>query len=328
MIFNCIEACYWHLIEKRFCYDESIALYEEPLKPKIENNTFENMAFYDQVSLIAGRAIVTIDPLPKQPKPIEHQPVRRVRWWEDNVDEQNKENEAKNIQCPFSLAIPTIMESSREDLTSSTEELDSINDKKIDNSINVTDSKTEENNTPSNSDAGDSSKTQNSQSDSNLQISSEPVKPAASRKSSSALLSINEEVKLRKKSLRERRMSRSLTLNIDRNLELPIIRQVSMPKFYIDTPEANQLDSSVLMTPSATLMSPILPRSTQNDSFDLRSVVQLENEYRAQVQSVPVPVHKQLTPPSRLSQIKEKLKSTKIKRQGSATNLPNSIQHI
>jgi len=286
------------------------------------------MAFYDQVALIAGRAIVTIDPLPKQPKPIEHQPVRRVRWWEDNVDEQNKENEAKNKQHQNTIikvaSVPIIIEASTEDLTSSMEELDSIISKKVsiappenkDQIDGKLETKTNDQNTTEN----------NNQQAGNKQ---ELAAPAPAPQPTTTRLSVNEPVKIRKKSLRERRMSRSLTINIDRNMELPVIRQLSMPKFYLDTPEVNQTDSSILMAPSVTLMSPVMPRSSQFDLFDLRSVVQLEKEHRtSSTQSNPVPVHKQLSPHSRLIQIKEKLKSTKLKRQGSATNLPNSIHHI
>lgn len=38
------------------------------------------MAFYDSVAVIAGRSIVTIDPLPTEQKPIVQQPTRRLRW--------------------------------------------------------------------------------------------------------------------------------------------------------------------------------------------------------------------------------------------------------
>lgn len=65
--FSCFETCYWHLIEERFCFDETIASYQEPIaKEEKNNNLFDNMAFYDSVSVIAGRSIVTIDPLPEK----------------------------------------------------------------------------------------------------------------------------------------------------------------------------------------------------------------------------------------------------------------------
>lgn len=312
MCCSCIESCYWHLIEKRFCYDESIALYEEPRKwvEREKSNAFENMAFYDQVSLIAGRSIVTIDPLPKEPKPIEHQPIRRIRWWEDNIDERHKENETKNKQHLKPSVVPTIYESSAEDLTSSMEEVDSIITKKVSIKIHL-DTKNDTN-----------EKEQDKE-------SSTDTKSLSNTSASQSLLNVNDPVKLRKKSLKERRMSRSLTLSIDRTLELPVIRQISMPKFYIDTPEINQTDSCILNAPSTALTSPVVPRS-QFGFFDLRSIVQMENEHRS---SNPhhypaVPVHRQGSPISRLSLIKERLKSTKLKRQGSATNLPNSIHHI
>ncbi|KAK4884027.1 hypothetical protein RN001_000298 [Aquatica leii] len=279
----CLEACYWHLIEKRFCYDESIALYEEPgRKEEKYPNVFENIAFYDQVALIAGRSIVTIDALPKEPKPIAHQPRPTIRWWEDDVVEQNKENEYK---CSEVKRTASILKASNKDISVITVEEEPP---KIDQPVS------------------DKPEPQNMN-----------------------LLQV-EPVKLRKKSLAERRASRSLTLNIDRTLELPIIRQVSMPKFYIDTPEANQMDPNYFKEPSSVLTSPVI--KDPSDLYDLRSIVQLEKDNRNNLQSSSVvPVHKQQVPSSahsRLSLIKEKLNTTKLKKQASTSNLPHSIQHI
>jgi hypothetical protein len=92
----CFETCYWHLIEKRFCYDESIALYEVPEKEEKNNNFFDNMAFYDSVSVIAGRAIVTIDPLPEE-KPIVQQPTRKLRWQNYQPEEEKHESISKSV---------------------------------------------------------------------------------------------------------------------------------------------------------------------------------------------------------------------------------------
>lgn len=64
--FSCLETIWWHTIEKRFCFDDEIALYEVPESSYQEknNNIFENAVFYDSVSVIAGRSVVTIEPLP------------------------------------------------------------------------------------------------------------------------------------------------------------------------------------------------------------------------------------------------------------------------
>ncbi|KAF5292359.1 hypothetical protein FQA39_LY03393 [Lamprigera yunnana] len=280
----CLESCYWHLIEKRFCYDENIALYEEPFKKeeRQQSHAFENIAFYDQVALIAGRSIVTIDALPKEPKPIAQQPRPTVRWWEDNVIEQNKENEFKNNKIKKTSSIlkkeaPTIVAENQEQFK-------------------------------------------------------EKVTPPVDRTETitiinTSLLQVHEPVKLRKKSLAERRASRSLTLNIDRNLELPIIRQMSIPKFYIDTPEANQMDPNNFKEPSSVLTSPLIKDSSE--LFDLRSIVLWEMDNRNLQSTNVAPVHKQLSNAhSRLSIIKEKLKTTKLKKQASTSNLPHSVQHI
>lgn len=67
-----METIYWHLIEKHFCWDETIALYEDPEtheEYEKNNNMFDNLAFYDSVAKIAGRAIVTIEPPDQKTKP-------------------------------------------------------------------------------------------------------------------------------------------------------------------------------------------------------------------------------------------------------------------
>lgn len=318
---SCLEACYWHLIEKRFCYDESIALYEEPKTPydKFNNNAFDNMAFYDQVSLIAGRAIVTIDSKPKAP--IEHQPVRKLRWFENQSDQKNVENvlrsTEKQINKENTVQTPIIIEPV--DIPQTKDEVDSKSNLK-----NEEEEVTVETNLSSNLLQNEVTPSENNHPNEIVKSSTTP-----NIKSTSLLNVANESERTRKKSLRERRMSRSLTLTIDRNIELPVFRHTSMPKFYLDTPEMNQTDSTFLMTPSATLTSPVLPRNSDSAYFDLRSIVQIENEHRYTHNQTPVPVHhKQFSPHSRLSQIKDKLKSTKLKKSGSSTNLPNSIQHI
>ncbi|KAJ8970431.1 hypothetical protein NQ317_014983 [Molorchus minor] len=81
------------------------------------------------------------------------------------------------------------------------------------------------------------------------------------------------DVESRKKSLIERRMSKSLYLKIDYPKELPIIRQNSVPKFFLDTPEQNQTESTLIKSPLTSLQSPMV--GTEH-SFDLYSVVQME----------------------------------------------------
>lgn len=105
---RCFESCYWHLIEKRFCFDEEIALYQEPFrKEEKNNNMFDNMAFYDSVSVIAGRAIVTIDPLPEKDKDGAAQPVvqqpRRL-WWQEQVRHEARNGHVIMREDPALLA--------------------------------------------------------------------------------------------------------------------------------------------------------------------------------------------------------------------------------
>lgn len=112
---SCLESCYWHLIEKRFCYDESIALYEEPEREEKNNNFFDNLAFYDSVSVIAGRAIVTIDSLPEG-KPIVHQPTRKMIRFYNEEDELLKIEDKLIIPPPIKtpMSVPVIFETVEE----------------------------------------------------------------------------------------------------------------------------------------------------------------------------------------------------------------------
>lgn len=126
--------------------------------------------------------------------------------------------------------------------------------------------------------------------------------------------------KERKKSLKERRNSTAdLTLDLsaiqiklDNDLnEVPIIRQGSVPKFYDSyTPEHNPfIESSVLA-------SPMIAATPQ---FDLKSVVQIENEIENAMHAT--------KPVSRMANIRKKIKPILIKKP-STKSLPDSINHI
>lgn len=294
-----METCYWHLIEKRFCYDESIALYEEPPeKDEKNNNMFDNMAFYDSVAIIAGRAIVTIDPLPEKPKeePIVQQP-RRIRWWEGDDDDDERNMPSKENHIP-----QITQEKSNSASVSCETLLDSRN--LLNLSVDSVTSKDSPEEKPKR----------------------EQRSPSISKLGRAQTLAvIDDEIKMRKKSLRERRMSRSQTFNFNTSSELPLIRQLSMPKFYLETPEADQIESAIVKTPS-TALSPVQPHIRFN--FDLRSVVQMEKEKDYSKSQTQVPVHGEIERSSRLAQIRGKLNPLKIKRQPSVNAGPNAIIHM
>ncbi|XP_030758393.1 uncharacterized protein LOC115884074 [Sitophilus oryzae] len=310
---SCLETCYWNLIEEKFCFDESIATYEEPVKKSNEknNNMFDNMAFYDSVSVIAGRAIVTIDPLPERKKDPEPQIVvdqpRRLKWPKQN---------SKNLGSDYiNGAVPFISEPVSDSKTvSETDGTESETHEKL-----LSDKKSKLNEKfpikKSVSFHNIPDKTSSSSSD-----EGEPKS-----KSVNLIVPEEEEVTLRKKSLRERRMSKSLSLKIDFPKELPIIRQNSVPKFYLDTPDENQTKESTLVRNSASVLkSPMMVSS--DFKFDLYSVVQMEKDrvFTEKVRTPPVPIHRES---SKLNLIKEKMKLKKSKSTVSAVTLPYS-NHI
>ncbi|CAH0552016.1 unnamed protein product [Brassicogethes aeneus] len=273
---DCLETCYWHMVEKRFCFDESIALYEDPVrKEEKNNNMFDNRAFYDSVSVIAGRAIVTIDPLPpKKDQPIVVQP-KRLKWHSTS---------SKSLIRSLSKSVPAIFVDKSNETSESSED-----EKKV-----------------------------------------EIVEPAIPLEPSKAVSTpeVNQKPSLldpngleqptRKKSLRERRMSKSLYLKIDAiPKEVPIIRQQSMPKFYLDTPEDNQSDSTLCRAPSAILTSPVI---NNPNGYDLYSIVQIEKTKSFCAPSECAPVHKES---NRYQQIKEKMKLRKSKSTINTASLSN-----
>ncbi|XP_044263604.1 uncharacterized protein LOC123010631 isoform X1 [Tribolium madens] len=284
-VISCFESCYWHLIEKRFCYDESIALYEVPEKEEKNNNFFDNMAFYDSVSVIAGRAVVTIDPLPEE-KPIVQQPTRKLRWENEVLGQNRWEKLSKSVPAIFDAA------KKEEEKQKSEEEKKTEHERK-------------------NNDKSDKSR------DAVDKPKLETLKPE------------NLVPEIRRRSLAERRLSKSLYLKIDQPKEIPIIRQQSMPKFYVDTPEErDQQHTSMFRTPSSALASPV-PKSSAF-VYDLYSVVQMERE-RVKHMDTQVPVHrKESDRSSRLLQIRDKIKLRRVKSSlgTPVTNLPHSHQHI
>lgn len=125
----------------------------------------------------------------------------------------------------------------------------------------------------------------------------------------------------RKKSLKERRNSTAdLTLDLSVKLDgfhdLPITRQESVPKFYTSAlPEYNPF------APTSALVSPTLPQ-THTPQFDLKSVVQIENEIERTIST------QTKRPNSKLDGAKRKMKLILIKKQASTRSLPDSINHI
>lgn len=140
------------------------------------------------------------------------------------------------------------------------------------------------------------------------------------------LLKPEQPIKLRKKSLKERRMSKCASLNFDHRLEIPVIRQSSVPKFYLDTPDVHQQESSILRSPSVTLSSPVKPKIGEF-TYDLKSVVEMERERQRESKSS-IPVHKENSMKGqKFSQMKQRLIPL-VKRHASANNLPNSVHHM
>ena len=246
------------------------------------NFAFDNIAFYDKVAPLANRSIFIIDEVTDKKKPIVQQPRKKLRWLEDEEKQTDCRDDVKHND-EVMVPIPEETDCNHE----ATDEVDSGKETDVPNQ------------TPD---------------------VNPPIKTPTRKKSlSDSKLDIetldDNEVNLRKGALARRRLSRSLVLKIDKT-ELPLIRQSSIPKFYIDTPEVNQTESSIILTPSTALTSPIRP-NTGNFNFDLRSIVNIENE-RSQTKV-------ETRENKRLAQIRQKMNPLKIKRQSSTKILPANV---
>lgn len=258
---------------------------------------FDNMAFYDSVAVIAGRAVVTIDPLPeksKQQLPVVLQPTKRLRWWEDGNNEKSKET------------VPSITEEKSDGSISSDEGIEI----KHTGSFSADEKPEKEEETEK------------------LEVKRDQRSPSVNKLSRAQTLAVIDDGK-RGLRLRERRMSRSQTFNFNTGAELPLVRQLSMPKFYLDTPDVAHAEPPTMGKSPSTALSPVQPGISQFN-FDLRSVVQMEKDKEKEKEDarVSVPVHGEPERSSRLAQIREKLNPLKIKRQHSMTNVPNSSIHM
>lgn len=101
--------------------------------------------------------------------------------------------------------------------------------------------------------------------------------------------------------------------------ELPIIRQNSMPKFYLDTPDENQMKDSALVKTSALTVKTPAPAEF---NFDLQSVVQLQKDIQtSQAKQPPAPIHRET---SKLNLLKDKILLKKSKSTLSASSLPHT----
>lgn len=354
------------------------------------------MAFYDSVAVIAGRSIVTIEPLPEKKKETEEtviikQPKKNITWFAgSNPDE---DEEYKNIDEIEQTMNETNLGKSKEMKTFNTkqEKINTYNDNiskledvldgkpflsteinqnkyiinnymKQENKVvepaqafetyrsnaehkNITseNSKSTFENKEKEKEDFECEKKNDEEEEMkknkkivnitsnellNTEINENNPKPETS---SQQLLTTgsDESITLRKKSLKERRLSKCLSLNLDMKLEIPVIRQSSMPKFFLDTPDEHQQESSLIRSTSMVLSSPMKPPNEFN--LDLKSIVEIEKERINSSNNKLVTVKKEnsISGITKLVHIKHKFKKPhSFKRHASTNNLPNSINHI
>lgn len=255
-------------------------MYEDPQAEQKERRSYDNVAFWDSVAVIANRAVVTIQPLPNKNTDETIKQIGQPGSKGTNFEKQRKKTvtDFPGINKITKPETPPIKSSIK---------------------INVTEA------TP------DKEK-------SNIRKQSAIVELIESRGRSES----NAEEKLRKKSLKERRKSAAgLTLKLDNDFhEIPVIRQSSMPRFFIETPDIDSKHGNYSGERSSVLVSPVIGNSP-TFSYDLKSIVQIENELKANSK----PCTPKSNRSSRLTQVKKKLKPISIKKQKS---LPDGINHM
>lgn len=245
-------------------------MYEDPQAEQKERRSYDNVAFWDSVAVIANRAVVTIQPLPNK-----------------NTDEpikQNFEKQRKKTVTDFpgnqitKPETPPIKSSIKLTVTEPTPDKEKTKVRK--------------------------------------QSAIEEIIENRGRSESNA------EEKLRKKSLKERRKSAAgLTLKLDNDFhEIPVIRQSSMPRFFIETPDIDSKHGNYSGERSSVLVSPVIGNSP-TFNYDLKSIVQIEKE----LQATSKPCTPKPNRSSRFTQVKKKLKPISIKKQKS---LPDGINHM
>lgn len=309
-IFSCLESCYWHCFEKWFCYDENIALYEDPCVEEKGRRSYDNMAFWDSVAVIANRSIVTIQPLPNKN---DSSTILNI-----NNNKLSTESDPDQKHSSDDVDGPMIQ-------TQSLQQTEAI--KNSDCVIKITEPTPEKGKVKlRKQSAVDDKIEQRQRSESNAkerirkQSAIEEMIEQRQRSESNA------QDRQRKKPLKERRKSAAgLTLKLDNDFhEIPVIRQSSMPKFFLDTPEIDTLHGNYSGERSSVLVSPVLGNSPTY-SFDLKSIVQIENEMMAQQSKPSTPKASRTS--SRLNQVRKKLKPIIIKKP-SSKSLPDSIHHM
>ncbi|KAK9892298.1 hypothetical protein WA026_019102 [Henosepilachna vigintioctopunctata] len=218
------------------------------------------MAFFDSVSVIAGRAVVTIENQPEK-TPIVQQP--RLSY--NPPTPPPLKNRGKILlERSLSQSAPDIIENQTKEVVPEKSESPNEIVKKLEIPVLAS----------TKSDI-DIIKPMNN--------SLETVKSAEDLSDKPSIDTLQlPTVQMRKKSLMERRMSKSLYLRIecigDQCREIPIIRQNSMPKFYLGSPEDHQIETAVFRTPSTVLTSPVPVTNQHGFVYDLSSVVQIEKE--------------------------------------------------
>lgn len=141
-------------------------------------------------------------------------------------------------------------------------------------------------------------------------------------------------IAMRRKSLHERRMSKSFSLKLSLSQELPIIRQNSVPKFFLDSPDERYSESTLVKSPLTVLQSAKV--ASPEFKFDLKSVVHIQTKQEQEVkdkEKEKPTIHRAASKislkeraASKIS-LKDKMLLRKSKSTLSASNLPH-INHI
>ncbi|XP_044739078.1 uncharacterized protein LOC123300556 isoform X2 [Chrysoperla carnea] len=272
---TCLESCYWHCCEKWFCYDESIALWEDPDAEQRNHIGWDNMAYWDSISVIANRNVVTIQPLAETKPPQQqllsvniddqfnlqddlHRRLSEVFQHSSMLKEDPPKSGENEKQVTFHLA----SDDSDKALNEATNQYCNFETTPTqDNEFNtLKESKDKESKNGDTVDAPlhkfpEKAILKNRMSADNFPTTSRYTENQPPDKIQANIFTISGPPPLNKKPT-----------------ELRLIKQNSMPNFYIETPEISDVPP---ITADQILTSPVLPNTPQF-TYDLRSIVELE----------------------------------------------------
>lgn len=265
-----MESCYWHCCEKWFCYDESIALWEDPEAECRNQNGWDNMAYWDSIAVIANRSIVTIQPTSENK--IIQLPPQLILPNEDITDQLNlQEDLHRRLSEVFQHS--SMLKDTPLNNINEADEVDSSTTLQLPPAkvIFTLDDETEKDNEYNTLKESRSHEQLNTIQEVAENTTMDYIKSGSAEDLPTAIVPVAGLFEAKSHERIYPMLSRRPT-------ELRLIKQSSMPNFYVETPDLSGMPPP--LSHEKILTSPILP-NTPKFKYDLRSIVEIEKNKQA-----------------------------------------------